>query len=148
MNKEVVAERFWNKVDKTNDCWIWTASIRKDGYGRIRVDGQTLKASRVAYYLTHGRWPIECMHTCDNPLCVNPRHLVNGTHRQNIQDMVNKKRHVLGERNGNAKLTEENVKQIRELSKLGTPRKNIAQQFKVSYVTITFIVTGRSWSHV
>ena len=69
------AERFWEKVNKSEGgCWLWTASIRPDGYGRF---GPKTPAHRTAYELTHGDIPLEMEidHVCRNRLCVNPAHL-------------------------------------------------------------------------
>ena len=71
--------RFFEKVDKLTEgeCWEWKASIRKDGYGRFRVDGKTILAHRYAYKLHTGIYDnsIELDHICNNRRCVNPAHL-------------------------------------------------------------------------
>ena len=75
-------ERFWAKVDKTQDgCWVWTAHIDPRGYGRF---GGKL-AHRVAYALAHGSAPRELDHTCRIRSCVNPAHLDPVTHAENVQ---------------------------------------------------------------
>jgi len=86
-------ERFWKKVDVGNldDCWLWTASVGTDGYGRISVGGRggkLMSAHRIAYELEHGRVPKGkwVLHKCDNKLCVNPKHLYSGTHTDNMND--------------------------------------------------------------
>ena len=91
-------ERFMSKVTKTDDCWIWTAVTDKDGYGLFgyRGDGKKRqwRAHRWIMHQTKGlddAKPI-VMHTCDNPSCVNPDHLVNGTTYDNVQDMIEKGR--------------------------------------------------------
>ena len=88
-------ERFWNKVDKTDDCWNWTASKNIQGYGYFRFDGKMRKAHRMAWLLVNGEIPdgMCVCHTCDNPGCVNPIHLWLGTNQDNMDDMNNKGRH-------------------------------------------------------
>lgn len=71
-------QRFWAKVDKSGDCWLWTAAIcQTGGYGRVKVDGKMLKAHRVAYELTIGPIPdgLTLDHLCRVRRCVNPAHL-------------------------------------------------------------------------
>ena len=85
-------KRFWDKVDKSGDCWLWTAGINDKGYGRFRYLGQACLAHRVVYHLTHGELPDRLRHTCDNPQCVNPAHLKPGTQADNLNDMAERGR--------------------------------------------------------
>lgn len=82
-----VSERFWDKVEKTDSCWNWTAQIALDGYGKIRNrDGSTL-AHRVAYELIVGPIPegLEIDHLCRNRRCVNPEHMEPVTKYENFR---------------------------------------------------------------
>jgi len=102
--KRPLAERFFAKVDKNGPiirpdlgpCHLWTGSTDGDGYGQIGLGarGEGLeKAPRVAFFLEHGRWPEPCaLHKCDNPPCVRPDHLFEGTKADNMRDMANKGR--------------------------------------------------------
>lgn len=80
-------QRFWAKVRKTDECWVWTASVNGDGYGQIKVDGRLRKAHRLAWEMTNGPIPkgMHIDHRCANPLCVNPAHLRIVTNAQNLQ---------------------------------------------------------------
>lgn len=79
-------ERFWEKVNKTDECWLWTAGTCKDGYGRFRLDGRVQQAHRVAYELLVGPIPegLELDHVCRVTACVRPDHLEPVTHQENM----------------------------------------------------------------
>lgn len=80
-------QRFWSKIRKTPDCWVWTAATDSDGYGQVKVDGRYRRAHRVAWEMTNGPIPDGMVidHRCGNPSCVNPDHLRATTHSQNMQ---------------------------------------------------------------
>lgn len=81
-------ERFWPKVDKSGDCWLWTAGKFPDGYGSFRFDGVMTGSHRVSYELTYGAIPagMEIDHRCRNRLCVRPDHLRAVTKKQNLEN--------------------------------------------------------------
>lgn len=91
--RKTLEQRLWEKVDRTGDCWVWTAKTRSSfGYGMIRVGGtpgRLVSAHRVAWELTNGPIPdgLWVLHGCDNPPCCNPAHLHLGTRADNMREM-------------------------------------------------------------
>jgi len=158
----LISQRFWLKVNKTSNYWLWEGSKQSDGYGLFRLRGVQYRAHRVAWELTYGPIPrgMEICHHCDNPSCVRPDHLFQGTQKDNIQDAIIKGRlnpkhccQPTGENNGRAILTAIQVNKIREIythkgarySRSITQRK-LAHQFGVSRRTIADILKLRTWS--
>lgn len=92
--------RFWAKVDRSGECWVWTGYRDAGGYGRFRFKGAPKRAHRVLWLLTNGAIPdgLHVLHSCDNPPCVNPAHLRLGTNNDNRADMVSKGRQACGDR--------------------------------------------------
>lgn len=93
--------RFWARIEKTTTCWVWTGTRSKSGgYGILSVNGKYVRAHRFSFELHKA--PIgpnmEACHTCDNPPCVNPDHLFEGTHRDNMLDMKRKQRGLFKEK--------------------------------------------------
>ena len=155
-------KRFWSHVKKTtnpDDCWLWTSTIRQ-GYGRFRIKDRQENAHRVAYKLAYGPIPLDMdvLHNCDNPSCVNYRHLWVGTAKQNMQDASKKGRLFFqthpeavphGEKHSCAKLTEKQVIEIRSLyidQKLS--HKKLGEIYNVSSSTIGRIITRKRWTHI
>jgi len=144
--KATKLQQFLAEMVGREGCWELPSAAAGE-YGQATVDGEKDWAHRLAYATTHGPVPRgKCvMHTCDNPPCVNPAHLTVGTIADNNADCKAKGRTVLGEKNWNAKLTEEAVWQIRADTRL---QKVIAADYGVSVSLICMIKTRRVWSHV
>lgn len=140
-------------------CVEWTKSKDACGYGRAWFDGKPLGAHRLAYCQAHGLKPADIAgqvvrHTCDNPACINPEHLVLGSHADNMRDMRDRFRG----RSGNArKLSDEDVRAIRRLF-VQYPRggkgpfpnggADLARRFGVKVGTVQQIIKGTAYREV
>lgn len=156
------AEKFWAMVDQSSDesCWPWLGYENTNGYGHLHYQGRIWTAHRLAWALSYGEiedkddsWHgTVVMHSCDNRLCCNPKHLSLGTQADNIADMEAKGRRVSGRQpgsqNARSKLTEDQVIEIHAMLKCGIKRKAIAFQFGVSRDLISQIRVGVRWRHV
>jgi hypothetical protein len=132
-------------------CWMFQGGGRENGYGMFALDGRhSIGAHVAAYRLFKGRVPKGrlVMHTCDNRACVNPKHLVLGTQKQNMADCVAKRRSACGERQHDAKLTATQVRKIRRQHAKGVTQVELAQRFGVKQPNISRIVRGETWRHL
>lgn len=157
MDEKTIA-RFWSKVDKSGECWLWTACQKDTGYGQFRVNGHTRMVHKLSWELHRGPVPggLSVLHDCpggDNPACVNPAHLWLGTQADNMRDMDAKKRRKWGEHKGAsnpaALLTEDQVRAVR---KSFIPRKvtakTLATRYGVTLACVWDILHRRSWTHI
>jgi hypothetical protein len=164
--------RFWRKVNIStrNECWIWNAARNRRGYGRFGFNGKNWLAARFAYLISNKELPFGMcvLHRCDNPPCVNPRHLWIGTRADNNRDCAEKgrvslvgaehvkhlrrihpERFARGERAGAAKLSAVNIKEIRDrYSHGGVLQRELGEEYGVNQVTISAIVRSKSWRHL
>lgn len=157
---------FWSKVDKSagdNACWPYLGCKDRKGYGRkaYNIDGKNIHYSthRLALILHTGQCSEDllALHApviCHNTSCCNPSHLRWGTNSDNALDKnidgtmkINFKPQI-GEKNGCAKLTEQKVREIRELYSNGNSIRSIAKQYSAGKTTIANIVHNRKWKHV
>jgi len=145
---KVDEERFWAKVDKSGDCWIWTAYTNSLGYGvfgtKTTEGWKNQKAHRVSFYLTNNYLPNRAKkrivaHHCGVRSCVNPDHLYDASYKDNE---VDKDKH--GTRG--IKLNNADVEVIRNMLKIGVTQQEIADHFDVSQSLISRIKTKRAWS--
>lgn len=144
-------------------CWLWTGNKQPSGYGIFdlvvpytRSSRQRIRAHRLSFLIFNGLIPdgLNVLHRCDNPPCVNPDHLFLGTHADNSHDRDAKGRTARGERSGMAKLTEQQVCEIRakyQWHKRGNS-KALAAEYGVTQGTILTVVSKRnqrrSWQHL
>ena len=146
------AARFWAKVNTStdpNECWAWGGYITPGGYGRT-CWGES--AHRRAYELSVGAIPegmLVCHH-CDNPVCVNPSHLFVGTPADNMADKARKGRgQTRGELNRHARLTVEQVREIRRLYALGgISQTALAYQFGIRQSALSALIRHETWKHI
>jgi hypothetical protein len=135
--------------EPNSGCHLWMGTVDDCGYGLFGVggSGNSRRAHRVAYEIYRGAIPhgMIVRHKCDNPGCVNPDHLIVGTHRQNSQDRAVRNRTARGLINGKAVLTPETVRLIRQSS---LSERKIARQLDVSRGTVSAVRSGRTWGHV
>lgn len=168
--RETLESKFWSKVKKgrsLDDCWEWTASKFKAGYGQLThgyAEGEhkNLKGHRVSYEIHFGAIPdgmLVC-HRCDEPSCANPRHLYLGTWQDNVQDMIVKGRRydTSGANNGQAKITAKIAEQIRKEYAKNDPTFNRYQRRKwsqaklgakygITQTVVSNIVNGNYWKN-
>lgn len=153
---EHLARRLANGLDYAPDegCWEWQRHRNQYGYGRLTVEGRTVYAHVLAYKLGVGPVAdgLHVLHKCDNPRCINPKHLEAGTRSKNMADCYARGRSRIpstrkkGESNGSAKLTAEKVANIRRSLADGEVQRVIAARHGVSQATVSAIKLGRLWN--
>lgn len=160
-----IYDRLWNKVkieEAEDGCWNWTGKKDKNGYGIVSVRSKKtrkyFRAHRLSWESINGAITkgLFVCHICDNPACIKPEHLFIGTPAENCKDMTDKGRRAKGvqtsnpgEKHPGAKLTEEQVKNIRSIfSKGGISKVDLGKQFGVSDSLIRAIVNRICWKHI
>lgn len=146
-----------------SECKLFEGNLRNKGYGTLYRDGRMLLAHRIAYCESKGISIDEIKgmvirHSCDNPLCVNPDHLLIGTHADNMNDMKVRGRAAKGDAvarkgvlHGSAVLTEEQVREARRRYVKRSSHSNaktLAKEFGVSAGHMTKVLSGKLWSHL
>lgn len=157
-----VADRLTRRVDHSGGpgaCWPFTGYCRNGsdrgmefGHGRISVDGRLHEAHRVAWSVAHGR-PVPdgmlVLHHCDFPPCCNPAHLYLGTHTDNVRDRERRgrARHLQGAANGRARLTADQVAEIRRRRAAGgVTLEQLGAQFGVTKSHVSKLVRRLRWT--
>jgi hypothetical protein len=144
-------ERFEQHVSRVPEsgCWIWTASLNRNGYGKAKVDGKDITAHRWSWMLHNGAIPdgLHVCHTCDVRACVNPAHLWLGTHKDNNDDKIRKGRQSDHVPPPKRTLTEDQVREIRaSRGKMGVVA--LAKLFGVDHTNISRIQNRKTYAHV
>lgn len=143
--------KFHASYTKGDGCWIWHKSKAWYGHGNFHFNATYAGAHRIMYAITHGEIPdgLIVRHKCDNPPCVNPEHLEIGTHQDNFADRDKRGRAAKGEKNGNVKLTQAQVDEIR--ATVGKRRDKVngvhalAKRFGVTPTMVRLIVRRKYW---
>jgi hypothetical protein len=152
-------QRFLRYVNKTETCWLWTASLDEDGYGRFTSPERLAHRFAYRYYKGELVPGLMVLHSCDVRACCNPEHLRLGTAKENSNDCLSRGRHVVssgafkpgdmaGENNTTAKLTWEDVHEIRRRKAAGLKYgelKRMAKEYDIAYITIQKIVANKLW---
>lgn len=148
----VQAERFWEKVDRTGGdatCWPWIAGTNHKGYGTFSIShAHSSLAHRISWIMENGPIPAGkyVLHSCDNPRCVNPRHLFLGSLADNMRDMCEKGRSCKGTEHPHSKLNDEAARGIRALrANDHLSIRTIARRYGVSPTTIRQVLDGVTW---
>ena len=133
-------------------CWEWQGSTNNDGYGRFRINRKLERAHAVLLWWTTGRKPKYVMHRCDNPACVRPSHLQEGTHGLNMKDAYRKGRRISyapsGTKHYKSRFTAEQVQAIRMRYASGESQKSIGADFGVCQSHISQIVRRATYASV
>lgn len=162
-DKAAIRRRFMTKIQVLpNGCWYWLGTKMVTGYGYLKYKGKLYRANRLSLFLfkDFDLYSLLCsLHKCDNPTCVSPEHLFAGTNRENTLDAKRKGRlgglyaygheGIKGSDNTNAKLTDDQVIQIRHLYQTGPySQRELGRMFNVHSGTIRHIVLNRTWRHL
>lgn len=141
------------EVNPETGCWEFVGYRNDDGYGMVRYRGQLVYAHRLAGHLWKGfalDSPLFVLHSCDNPPCINPEHLREGTRADNARDMVERGRQfipaIAGEQHWNSRLSVEDVEHIYDLVASGASQSSVARAYGVVPSVISRIVNGKAWT--
>lgn len=128
--------KFFTKLGE-DDCWIWRGSNSRE-HGQFVYNGKVVYAHRISFLIAKGEFDLslDVLHSCDNGLCVNPKHLFLGTQTDNNKDMISKNRHSYF-------ITEDDILIIRELYSKGMTQKRIARKFNISRPYVSMLVSGK-----
>jgi hypothetical protein len=132
------SDRFWAKVQKTPECWVWVAGRDGDGYGFVYWQGRTRKAHRVSFQLSG--YALDegdlVLHLCGHPWCVNPAHLYAGTHSDNMRDRgaLPPRRHMAKSEITQALATNGSV--ARAAERLGVSRRTLHRWIKKAGIEV------------
>lgn len=145
--------KFWKRVAITSNiekCWEWLGAISGGtGYGIAEYKNKLQGCHRIAWQIANKRKPTKfILHSCDNRSCVNPNHLREGTHRDNMKDAVSRDRMAKGEEFVSSKLSEKEVRKIKQMLRNGVSGNKIANQYGVVRGTIYAIKHGKTWRHI
>jgi hypothetical protein len=158
LSDPTIIDRFWDKIDKTDTCWNWSALINEKGYGYIKYGGKhgtSLRVHRLSALLHHlvtpdgkefslqSKWLV--LHKCGNRRCVNPSHLYIGNQKQNVEDAIRDGTHNCirtGSRHNRSKLSAQQREEIVALRKSGAILSKIAERYSISQSSVSRIYSN------
>ena len=162
-------QRFWEKVDvkEENQCWLWLGSKDTDGYGwfslsqnmTVNQEGKSISAHRYSLMLKLQNKNLDssvfARHSCDTRSCVNPHHLIEGSAKDNSNDMVERNRQAKGQQNSQAKMTEDVAKKIleeysadKQSGRLYGSLERLAKKYDQKKQSIYKLTSGKTWKHL
>jgi hypothetical protein len=147
MFTEVQIEKFWSRVDRGDPdaCWEWQGGTNQDGYGMLTINKRHYVAHRVSFEIATEQEPkLQVLHTCDNPSCVNPKHLFEGTRSQNMQDMLAKGRWTKPVIT--RKLDCDIASAIRREFDQGAKKRALARKYDIVPKHVRDILDGKVWT--
>ena len=138
------------KIDTKTKCIVWQLAKTPEGYGITYHWGRKTYVHRLIWYLTYKYWSDKLvLHSCNNVSCINVDHLFEGTYQDSMNEMKRKGRTTIGAKNGNAKLTEQEVIAIKNLYKTGKySQTKLAELYAISKESIRNILRRKTWKHV
>jgi hypothetical protein len=152
-------------IDPETGCHNWKGSCSPKGYAQLvlyvrntkighnsyRSINELYRVNRIAYAIAHPSENIDhrvIRHTCDNPKCCNPDHLLSGTQSENILDKIKRGRQASGSNIASSKLTEDKVKELRKDRVAGMTYKKLAIKYGVTYNAVYSVINGLTWKHL
>jgi hypothetical protein len=153
-------ERFWKRVNKEGPipgfnaelgpCWVWTGTLLSTGYGQMAIGArERFSTHRLAWLLHTGKSPDgQINHKCDNPSCVRPSHLYDGTQADNAKDAAERLRYHARGNHCRAKINPDIVREIRMRRESGETLQAIGDRFGITKQNVRLIVKGLAWVHV
>lgn len=139
-------KNFWDRVNKTSECWEWTGYRGLTGYGSFRWNNAHHVVHRISWTLSNGPIPdgMKVLHRCDNRPCVRPDHLFLGTQTDNMRDMSQKGRG----RGGGTRFSVDKVLAIRAARAGGASLRDLVERFGISLSSASNLASGKTWSHL
>ena len=156
-HSQKTVDRFWSKVIPPiieDGCWNWSAGTDKNGYGYFTINGNTFRAHRFSYEYFYGQITtgLLVLHSCDNPSCVNPNHLSEGTILDNAKDRIERGRQVdlRGGRSGTAVYSDKDIVELLEgiISRKFQLRSDVLQYYDMTENVLANILNRRCWTNI